>query len=226
MKITCIIVEDEPLALKRTKLYVHKTPILELLGCFENALKALEFLNNNQVDLIFLDIEMDELTGIEFIESVKTDSKVIFTTAYEEYALKGYELNVLDYLLKPFAYPRFLQAVHKFQKENTETTNYVFIKSGYQLEKVYFDDILFIKGMGDYRGIHTVDKKIMTLQTFSELGLLLPNNNFKRVHKSYLISVNKVDRVERNVVVIGKERIPLSATYKDDFYRFINIAEK
>ncbi len=224
MKITCIIVEDEPLAMKRTKSYVQKTPILELLGSFENALEALEFLNNNKIDLIFLDIQMDELTGIEFLESIQVDSKVIFTTAYEEYALKSYELNVLDYLLKPYTYPRFLKAVNKLKKGN-EVTDYTFIKSGYQLEKVYFNDILYIEGMGDYRGIHTTDKKILTLQTFSDLQQILPSSIFKRVHKSYMVSINKIDSIQRNVVVIGKERIPISITYKDDFYRFININE-
>jgi DNA-binding LytR/AlgR family response regulator len=226
MKITCIIVEDEPLALKRTESYVHKTPALELLGSFENALEGLDFLNSNEVDLIFLDIQMDELSGIEFIESAHINGKVIFTTAYEEYAIKGYDLSVLDFLLKPFTYPRFLQAVNKFKKDATPTTNYTFIKSGYQLEKVYFSDIRFIEGMGDYRGIHTKDKKIMTLQTFSELLQILPNDNFKRVHKSYMVSIDKIDSIERNVIVIGRERIPISATYKDDFYRAINVSEK
>jgi len=224
MKITCIIVEDEPLAMKRIKSYVQKTPILELLGNFENALEALEFLQNNKVNLIFLDIQMDELTGIEFLESTNVDSKVIFTTAYEKYALKSYELNVLDYLLKPYSYPRFLKAVNKFNKEN-EVTDYIFIKSGYQLEKVCFNDILYIEGMGDYRGIHISGKKILTLQTFSDLQEVLPSAIFKRVHKSYMVSVNKIDSVERTIIVIGKERIPISSTYKDDFYRFISISE-
>lgn len=224
MKITCIIVEDEPLAMKRTQSYVQKTPTLELLGSFENALEALEFLSNNKTDLIFLDIQMDELTGIEFLESTTIESKVIFTTAFEEYALKSYELNVLDYLLKPYTYPRFLKAVNKFTKEN-EITDYTFIKSGYQLEKVYFNDILFIEGMGDYRGIHTTNKKILTLQTFSELQQLLPISIFKRVHKSYMVSVNKIDSVKRTIIVIGKERIPISSTYKDDFHRFIRVSE-
>lgn len=224
MKITCIIVEDEPLARKRTQLYVQKTPSLQLLGSFENALEALEFLSKNEIDLIFLDIQMDELTGLEFLESANVKSKVIFTTAYEEYALESYELDALDYLLKPYTYPRFLKAVNKFPKEN-KVTDYTFIKSGYHLEKVYFNDILFIEGMGDYRGIHTKDKKILTLQTFSNLAQILPHNNFKRVHKSYMVSVKKIDRIERTIVEIGKERIPISSTYKDDFFRFIGIVE-
>jgi DNA-binding LytR/AlgR family response regulator len=224
MKITCIIVEDEPLALKRTKSYVDKTPALELMGCFENAEEALVFLQENKVDLIFLDIQMDEMTGIEFLESAEIESQVIFTTAYEEYALKGFDLNILDYLLKPFRYPRFLQAVNKFQRTPAEAPDYIFIKSGYQLEKVYYKDILFIKGMGDYRRIHTSDKKIMTLQTFTELERSLASSRLKRVHKSYMISLDKINSIERNVIVIGEERIPISNTYKDEFYRSIEIS--
>ncbi len=224
MKTTCIIVEDEPLAMKRIKSYVQKTPTLDLLGSFENALEALEFLKNNKIDLLFLDIQMDELTGIEFLESTTVNCKVIFTTAYEEYALKSYELDVLDYLLKPYTYPRFLKAVNKFTKAN-EVTDYTFIKSGYQLEKVYFNDILYIEGMGDYRGIHTADKKILTLQTFTDLQQLLPSSIFRRVHKSYMVSVNKIESVERTIIVIGKKRIPISSTYKDNFFRFISVSE-
>lgn len=224
MKITCIIVEDEPLALKRTKSYVIKTPMLDLRGCFENAEEALVFLQQEDVDLIFLDIQMDEMTGIEFLESANIKSKVIFTTAYEEYALKGYDLNILDYLLKPFRYTRFLQAINKYQKESAKSPEYIFIKSGYQLEKVYFCGILFIKGMGDYRRIHTTDKKIMTLQTFSELELTLNSSGLKRVHKSYMVALDNIDRIERNMLIIGEERIPISNTYKEEFYRSIEIS--
>ncbi len=222
MKISCIIVEDEPLALKRTKSYVMKTPALELLGSFENATEALEFLSGKQVDLIFLDIQMDELTGIEFIESAKVKSKIIFTTAFEEYAIRSYELNVLDYLLKPFTYERFIQAINKYESVNKEPTNYIFVKSGYALEKVYLNDILYIEGMGDYRRIHTVtNKKIMTLQTFIEFQQLLPKLKFHRVHKSYLVAIDKIDVVERNFLMIEKNKIPISASYKDDFHRFM-----
>ncbi len=223
MKITCIIVEDEPLALKRTQSYVQKTPELKLLKCFENALKALEYLKGNEVELIFLDIRMDEMTGLEFIDAVNFKGQIIFTTAYQEYAVKGYELNILDYLLKPFSYSRFLQAINKFQKEDRATKDYFFVKSGYQLEKIVFHDILLIEGMGDYRRIHCVNKKIMSLLTFSELQRLLPHANFVRVHKSYLVSIDKIDSIERNVIRINAVNIPISATYKNDFYRIISL---
>lgn len=222
MKITCIIVEDEPLALKRAQSFVMKTPTLNLLGSFENALEALTFVTENAVDLIFLDVQMDEMTGIDFLESAKITSQVILTTAYEKYALKGYELNVTDYLLKPYTYPRFLQAVHKIQKAKPDVANFIFVKSGYQLEKVFFDDILYIEGMGDYRRIHTSSKKIMTLLTFSELEQLLPSSRFKRVHKSFMVSIVKIESMERNAVIIDAVKIPISATYKDAFHQFIN----
>jgi len=226
MKTTCIIVEDEPLALQRTKSYVLKTPMLELLGAFENALEALAFLNKNTVDLIFLDIQMDELTGIEFLEAIDVKSEIIFTTAYEEYALKGYELNVLDYLLKPFPYSRFLQAINKLPNSTSKKSNYIFVKSGYQLEKILFNNILFIEGMGDYRGFQTENKKTLTLQTFSELLQLLPKKNFIRVHKSYVVSIDKIDCIERNTIMIGEVRIPISATYKEAFFALINIEKR
>lgn len=222
MNITCIIIEDEPLALERTRSFVLKTPVLTLLKSFENALDALEFLKSNAVDLVFLDIQMDELTGIELLESAQIKSKIVFTTAFEEYALKGYELNVMDYLLKPFTYDRFLQAVNKFESGRNASEAFIFVKSGYALEKIRISDILYIEGMGDYRRIHTVsNKKIMTLQTFTELYQLLPKHKFYRVHKSYMVAMDSIDVIERNHVVIGKESIPISATFKDDFHRFV-----
>jgi len=223
MKITCIIVEDEPLALKRTQSYVQKTPELELLKCFDNALNALEYLKKNEIELIFLDIRMDEMTGLEFIDAANFKGQIIFTTAYEEYAVKGYELNILDYLLKPFSYPRFLQAFNKFLKEDRVKKDYFFVKSGFQLEKIVFQNIFFVEGMGDYRRIHCVNKKIMSLLTFTELQRLLPHSNFVRVHKSYLVAIDKIDSIERNVIRINAVNIPISATYKNDFYRIISL---
>lgn len=223
MKVTCIIVEDEPLALQRTQSYVLKTPSLELLGSFENANEALAFLSSKSVDLIFLDIQMDEISGIEFVESTNFKSKVIFTTAFEEYAVKGFELNVLDYLLKPFSYERFVQAVNKFEGNKEDASKYIFVKSGYALEKINIDEILYIEGMGDYRKIHTTgNKRIMTLQTFAALQELLPELKFHRIHKSYLVSIDKIDVIERNGVVIQEVRIPISATYKGSFHRLID----
>ena len=220
--ISCIIVEDEPLALKRTKDYVNKIPHLELMASFDNGFEAIGFLSEHNVDLIFLDIKMDELSGIQLLESLERKPHVIVTTAYSEYALKGYELNVVDYLLKPFSIERFIQAVEKvsFQIERTHAGNrdFFFVKTDYKIEKIIYDDVLFIEGMRDYRNIPTVSKKILTLQTFGELERELPKSLFCRVHKSFMVTLNKIDLIERNRIKIRDKMIPISDTYKENFY--------
>ncbi len=225
MIINCIIVEDEPLALKRTKEYVEKISYLNLLQSFDNGFEAIGFLKKQQVDLIFLDIKMDELTGIQLLESLERKPYVIVTTAYSEYALKGYELNVIDYLLKPFTIERFIQAVEKVSVQLDKTTNdnrdFFFVKTGYCIEKIFFDDILFIEGMRDYRNIQTNTKKILTLQTFIELEKELPKSKFCRVHKSYIVTVKKIDLIERNRIKIKDKLIPISETYKENFFKLI-----
>ena len=220
---SCIIIEDEPLALERTSGFVEKTPFLKLLGTFDNALEGLAFLKSNQVDLLFLDINMDELTGIELLKSSQLNCEVIITTAYSEYALTGYELNVTDYLLKPFSYERFLQAVNKIHAKKAVHSNeinskYIFVKTESRLEKVNIDDIIFIEGMRDYRRIHTITKKIMTLQNFSELEKLLPANLVCRVHKSYMVSIGKIEQIERSRINISNQVIPISETYRKHFF--------
>lgn len=222
-KLSCIIIEDEPLALEKTKAFVMKTPVLNLLQSFDNSLEAFSYLKTHSVDLIFLDINMDELTGIELLERMQPDAQVIITTAYTEYALKGYELNVADYLLKPFSFDRFLQAVHKIpmpQKanENKSAVKYLFVKTENRLEKVNLDDILLIEGMRDYRRIHTVHKRIMTLQNFSEFEQLLPPQLICRVHKSYMVAIGKIDEIERSRIKIGQHLIPISETYRNHFF--------
>lgn len=225
MTINCIIVEDEPLALKRTKEYVEKISYLNLLQSFDNGFEAIGFLKKQQVDLIFLDIKMDELTGIQLLESLERKPCVIVTTAYSEYALKGYELNVIDYLLKPFTIERFIQAVEKVSVQLDKTTNdnrnFFFVKTGYCIEKIFFDDILFIEGMRDYRNIQTNTKKILTLQTFIELEKELPKSKFCRVHKSYIVTLKKIDLIERNRIKIRDKLIPISETYKENFFKLI-----
>ena len=223
----CIIIEDEPLALERTKNFVSKIPFLRLDALFDNSLEGLSYLKNNKVDILFLDINMDELSGIELLESTKIQSQVIITTAYQEYALKGYELNITDYLLKPFTFSRLLQAVNKAQenlakKTTTSTVEYIFVKTENRLEKIIINDILYIEGMRDYRRIHTLNKKIMTLQNFSELEQMLPQNLICRVHKSYMVALNKIDSIERSRINISNQIIPISDTYKDIFNYLIN----
>ncbi|WP_317897054.1 LytR/AlgR family response regulator transcription factor [Aurantibacillus circumpalustris] len=225
MSINCIIIEDEPLALKRIKQYVEKISYLNLLESFDNGFEAIGFLKKQRVDLLFLDIKMDELTGIQLLESLERKPYVIITTAYSEYALKGYELNVTDYLLKPFGAERFIQAVEKVFFRINRTTNddrdFCFVKSDYRIEKVFFNEILFIEGMKDYRCIQTSTRKILTSQTFYDLEMDLPKSKFCRVHKSYIVTLNKIDLIERNRIRVKDSYIPISETYKENFYKQI-----
>src|SRR5665213_156095 len=226
-KYTCIIIEDEPLALEKTRGFVNKVPFLNLSATFDNALTGLTYLNNNKVDLLFLDINMDELSGIELLESSKITSQVIITTAYQEYALKGYELQITDYLLKPFTFNRFLQAVNKAQENLShriadKQLDFIFVKTENRLEKIVISDILYIEGMRDYLRIHTSGKKIMTLQSFNELEQLIPARLVCRVHKSYMVAINKIESIERSRIKIAGQLIPVSETYKEAFLQLIN----
>jgi len=219
MKITCIIVEDEPLALERAAEYVLRLPLLNLLATFDNALDAFSFLKSNPVDLIFLDINLGTLSGIQLLESSRIDSSVIITTAYQEYALKGFELNVTDYLLKPYTFERFLLAVDKVKiRLMPEDKKFIFVKTENRLEKINLNEILYIEGMRDYRRIHTLHKKIMTLQTFTDLEKLIPPHVIARVHKSYMVSIEKIETIEKEAVRINNVYIPISATYKSQLF--------
>lgn len=226
-KYTCIIIEDEPLALEKTIDFVNKVPFLSLSATFDNALNGLTYLNNNKVDVLFLDINMDELSGIELLESSKINSQVIITTAYQEYALKGYELQITDYLLKPFTFNRFLQAVNKAQENMAQRISevppdFIFVKTENRLEKIMLNEIVYIEGMRDYLRIHTVNKKIMTLQNFSEIEKLIPSHVVCRVHKSFMVALNKIDSIERSRIKIADQLIPISETYKEVFLQLIN----
>ena len=223
--IDCLIIEDEPLAIDKLVSYIAKFPSLRLLHTFNSPIPAIEYLNHHQVDLIFLDIEMKELTGIQLLEAIPVKPKIIITTAYEQYALKGFDLQVCDYLLKPIPFERFVQAVSRASEEiNRSSRHYpskIFVKTEYRLESIDLAEILFIEGMGDYRRIVTEKKKIMTLQTFSELYDLLPHDRFCRVHQSFLVSLDKIEKIERNRIYIKSNIIPISASYSDSFYRLI-----
>ncbi|OFY39091.1 MAG: DNA-binding response regulator [Bacteroidetes bacterium GWF2_40_14] len=223
MKINCIAIEDEPLALKKIKEFIEQVDFLNLMEGFNNAVDAIGFLKTNSVALIFLDIRMKKLSGIQFLESLQIKPKIIITSAYDEYALKGYELDVADYLLKPFTFERFLKSVDKVYNqinsiESGYSNDYIFVKTEYRIEKVEINDILYIQGMKDYLQIHTTDRKIMTLQTFKNLLEILPQIDFQRVHNSYIVSISKIDNIERNRIRIGNELIPISDSYKDKFY--------
>ncbi len=226
-KYSCVIIEDEPLALEKTKGFVVKVPFLQLAATFDNALTGLNYLNKNKVDVLFLDINMDELSGIELLESTKINSQVIITTAYQEYALKGYELKITDYLLKPFTFNRFLQAVNKAQENLSHRSaaetppEFIFVKTENRLEKIMLNDIVYIEGMRDYRRIHTLNKKIMTLQNFSEFEKLIPSSIICRVHKSYMVALNKIVSIERSRIKIGDQIIPISETYREILFQII-----
>ncbi len=237
MKIRCIAIDDEPLALNKMKNYIGKVPFLDLVATFNNGIDAISFIKDNKVDLMFLDVQMDELTGIQMLETLKERPKVILTTAYDSYALKGYELDVCDYLLKPISFERFLQSVnkifdllsnknHESVKLSSETgqenkkEKFVFIKTEYRMQKVNFDDILYIEGMKDYLLIRTITEKIMTLQNFRKMEELLPPDNFIRTHKSYMVAINKIESIERNRIKIKDKLIPIGDTYKKAFSDF------
>jgi DNA-binding LytR/AlgR family response regulator len=227
MKINCIIVEDEPLALERTKEYVLKLPFLSLRSTFDNAIDALAFFKSNKVDLIFLDINLGEFSGIRLLETSAISSQVIITTAYQEYALKGFDLKVTDYLLKPFTFERFIQAVDRAhsnlqKKQIAAPKNFIFVKTEYRLEKFFLREILYIEGMGDYRRIHAAGKSVMTLQTFADFERQIAPGIICRVHKSYMVSLDKIDSIEKDLIKIKDRIIPISETYKQRFFNLID----
>jgi DNA-binding LytR/AlgR family response regulator len=225
--INCIVIDDEPLAIEKLENYISKLPELNLLKTFNSGISAIGFLKTNSVDLLFLDIEMKELTGIQLLESVSLNSKVIITSAYKEYAIKGFELKVSDYLLKPITFERFVKAYDKVVEELNQINGNpshkrVFVKTEYRLEGIETSEILYIEGMGDYRRIVTTQKKIMTLQSFPELAKLLPRELFCRVHKSFIVAVEKIEKIERNRIAINEKLIPISESYNKIFFDKIN----
>jgi DNA-binding LytR/AlgR family response regulator len=235
MKIDCIAIDDEPLALSKLEGFIRKVSDLNLVRTFDNAIEAVGWLKENSAGLIFLDIQMEQLTGIQFIEATGTTSRIIITSAYDKYAIKGFELNVADYLLKPFSFQRFLQAVNRVMEyysqkpctttnyNKSESDSYIFVKTEYRLERIDLDDILYIEGMKDYLRIVCSEKKIMTLQSFAKIEENLPVKKFCRVHKSFIVAIDKIKSVERGVIIIADKRIPVSNTYKDNFFSKIKL---
>lgn len=234
MKIKCIIVEDEKLAAEKLAGFIEKISVLELVSVFGDGISAIDYLQNNAIDLVFLDIEMKGFNGIQFLKSLQVKPAIIITSAYEKYAIKGYEFSVVDYLLKPYTLERFLQGVDKainlknlkekasnYELIASQTNEYIFLKSENRLEKVELDDILFIEGMKDYLRIHTPSRKIMTLQSFNGILKHLPENRFIRVHNSFIVSLNKIENIERSRIKIGEMLIPISDKYKDIFFQAI-----
>lgn len=230
----CIIIEDQLPAQRILKKYILDIESLQLEGVFTNALEAIEFLKSNEIDLIFLDIHLPKLSGIDFLKSLNNPPQVIFTTAFPEFALEGYELNVVDYLLKPFSFPRFVQAVSKVNLNingdstpNEEAENIIkdiFIKSGFDHIRIKIDDIVYIKSDADYTEIHLENKKHLSTETLRFWEQSLPVLQFSRIHKSYIVNTEKVVKVSGNQIHLEKQKvIPIGRAYKNEFIeRFLN----
>lgn len=219
-KITCIITDDEPMARKGLQGYVEKIDFLELVGVCEDAVQLNSLLKQGPADLLFLDIEMPYITGIDFLQQATNPPKVVFTTAYEQYAIKGYELDVLDYLLKPISFDRFLRTANKafdfFQPSPAAEQSYIFIKTDSRLEKIKFADILFAEAMENYVAIYTPEKKFITHSTLKALLENLPADLFIQPHKSYLINMQAIGAVEGNILHIGKYQVPVSKYLREE----------
>lgn len=238
MKINCIAIDDEPLALDIIIAYCAKVPFLNLTATFGNAMDTLEYLRQNTVDLMFLDIQMEELTGIQMLNSLKNKPLVVFTTAYDQYALQGFDLDILDYLLKPIPFDRFVKAANKaleqLQKKpvpaetiiqdrpvKAETNTFFFVKTETRIEKVNSAEVLFVEGMGDYWRIVTRSRRIMTLMNARGIEEILHEPGFCRVHKSFFVALDKIEFVERKQIKIGEMLIPISDTYQKNFFELI-----
>lgn len=233
--IRTIAIDDEPLALQLLTGYIEKTPFLDLAGTFDNPLDAMEFLNQNEVDLMFVDIQMPDLSGVEFAKILNNSPKLVFTTAYEKYALEGFKLEAIDYLLKPFGYDDFLKAALKakkqFELENldkndtVESNNaFLFLKSDYKIRRINFDDIIYIEGLKDYVKVFLKhhDQPIMSLNSLKALESKLPVEKFMRVHRSYIVNLEKIETIDRSRIVFGKVYIPVSEQYKQQFKAFLD----
>jgi len=231
----CIIVDDEPLALDLIEGYVKKTPLLELVAKCNSPYQAMQILQSFEVDLIFLDIQMPGITGIEFSKIIQKGSRIIFTTAYSQYALEGFKVDALDYLVKPFNYEEFMRATNKAltwfnlvdrkPTENQQFTNdSIFVKSDYKLLKIEFDKIMYIEGLKDYVKIYLNDqpKPILSLMTLKSLEENLPTDRFMRVHRSYIVNLKQIKTIERSRIVFGSIWIPIADGYKERFQEFLN----
>jgi len=233
MKIKCLAIDDEPLALKQIGSYIEKTPVLELAGLCNSALAALEQLSVSRVDLLFVDINMPDLSGMDFVKSLKEKPFIIFTTAYSEYAIEGFKVDATDYLLKPFGYSDFLKAVNKVRslvemssnmpESGKQGTDHLFVKADYKVLRIELADIKYIESMHEYVRIHfDNDKPVMTLVSLKALEEKLPGDRFMRVHRSYIVNLEKIRIVERNRIVFDNVYIPVSEQYKTSFQEFMN----
>jgi len=227
----CVAIDDEPMGLNLIKTYIEKTPFLVFEAGFTDPFKALNWLMNNKCDLLFLDINMPELSGIQLLRSLRHVPMIIFTTAYPEFGAESYEYNAIDYLLKPIMYDRFLRAVSKAtETKNTfgtktvisempETSNHILVKSGNKIHRIKTEEILYVEAAGNYSTFHLSGMRIMSLLTLSEATGLLPPSAFIRIHKSYIVSIDKLDIIERHQVTISGKTLPIGLTYRDSFIK-------
>ncbi|MHC1690326.1 MAG: LytR/AlgR family response regulator transcription factor [Bacteroidales bacterium] len=236
MNLKCIVVDDEPLALEILEDYIDKIPYLQNMGSFSSSIAALQFLKSNTVDFILLDIQMPELTGFQMLGILDNPPLVIFTTAYDQYAIESYELEAVDYLLKPFDLGRFLKAVEKVwkRKENIfapqvaagenipAKESFIFIKTDHRIQRIMKSDILYIEGMKNYLRIASSTGKYMTLMSFKDIQEMLPDSQFVRVHKSFIVALDKIDCIERSRIKIGSTYIPIGDSYKKEIERIVN----
>ncbi len=227
MTLNCIVIDDEPLARKGLREYIGDVEFLRLLGEFDNPLRATDVLMNGKVDLIFLDIQMPKMTGMEFFKTLANPPLVIFTTAYPQYAVDGFEMNAADYLLKPFSFERFWKAVVKvralFESGKVSSVHpliveedHFFIKTDNKLVKINYLDILFVEALQNYIAVHTINRKFITYLTFKSVQESLPQHIFLKVHKSYIVSLSKIESIEGNEILIGTHHIPISRNMKDE----------
>lgn len=242
MKLTCWIIDDEPLAIELLESYVAKTPFLELTGSYSSAIEAMQDATTKVVDIIFLDIQMPEVSGMEFARFIKEETRIIFTTAFSEYALEGYRVDALDYLLKPISYTKFLEASKKAlkwfemkdsaeSKDTTSTTGQeeeqMFVKADHKLIRILFKDILYIEGWKDYVKIHLANRShpILSLMSMKGLEETLPSTKFIRIHRSFIIQKNKIDSISKNRVKIGDNELPIGDSYKQEFNKIISATD-
>jgi DNA-binding LytR/AlgR family response regulator len=232
--ITVIAIDDEPLALQLIVDYIQKTPDLMLVGQFENPLEAAQYISKNTIDIVFTDIQMPGLSGIQFTRSMVNGPVVIFTTAFDKYAIEGFKLDIADYLLKPFTYEEFLTSVHKAERMIRSITKpaddvlsnneFLFLKSDYKIKRINFQNILYIEGLKEYVKVYTMlsDKPILSLSSLKILEIKLPADKFMRVHRSFIVNLEKIETIDRSRIVFGKKYIPIGDQYKDKFQEFLD----
>lgn len=239
MKTKCIIVDDEPLAIKLIKSHVSKFDFIEVVAECKSAIQAIDVLRTVNIDLMFLDINMPKITGLEFLKSLPHPPYVIITTAYREYALEGFDLNVVDYLLKPISFERFLKAINKYCERqakniNIETTvsdseikkTFIYVQDGKTIHKINLDDILYFEGYGEYVKIHTIQKTYLSKETMHEYESSLQLNHFIRTHKSYIVSINKINAFTSSTILIQDKEIPIGRSYKESVNRILQYSKK